>query len=237
MSQITVSDITVDVIRKDIKNMHLAVYPPDGRVRLAVPEQIKDEAIRLFVISKIGWINRHRRRFQSQERIPPREYKERESHYFLGQRYLLRIRETTGAGYVKLANKTYLDLYVPEYADKQYMKNVITEWYRSELKRILPPLIESWEQKMGLSVKFWGIKRMKTMWGTCNPDTGRIWLNLELAKKPIACLEYILVHEMVHLLERHHNERFQAYMDRFLPGWQHRRAELNRLPVCWETPR
>jgi len=122
MSQITVSDITVDVIRKDIKNMHLAVYPPDGRVRLAVPEQVKDEAIRLFVISKIGWINRHRRRFLSQERMPSREYKERESHYYLGQRYLLRIRETKGKGYVELTNKTYLDLYAPEYADEAYME-------------------------------------------------------------------------------------------------------------------
>jgi hypothetical protein len=232
MSEITVSDIPVEVIRKDIKNMHLAVYPPHGRVRLAVPAQTKDETARLFVISKLGWINRHRRRFQSQERQPPREYKERESHYYLGRRYLLRIRETQGAGYVELTNKTYLDLYAPEYADEAYMEKTLNEWYRARLKELLPPLIKEWEQKMNLRIHFWGIKRMKTMWGTCNPDSRRIWLNLELAKKPIACLEYILVHEMVHLLERHHNDRFHAYMDRYLPGWKERRVELNRLPVC-----
>lgn len=234
MGKITISDITVDVIRKDIKNMHLAVYPPDGRVRLAVPARVKEEAVRLFVISKLGWIKRHRRRFQEQERVPPREYKERESHYFLGRRYLLRIRETKGAGYVELTNKTYLDLYVPEYADEAYMERIVNEWYRTELKRLLPPMVKEWERKMDLTVNFWGIKRMKTKWGSCNPDTARIWLNLELAKKPISCLEYILVHEMVHLLERHHNDRFRAYMDHYLPGWAHRRAELNRLPVSRE---
>ncbi len=231
MKQITINDITVDVVRKDIKNMHLAVYPPTGRVRIAAPLRVNEEAIRLFAISKLGWIKRHQRKFEAQERIPPREFKERESHYFQGRRYLLRIKETNGAGYVDLKGKTYLDLYVRPNSSVDYMKKVVDEWYRSELKKVLPDLISHWEKKIGISVHSCSIKQMKTKWGSCNIEKRRIWLNLELAKKPIQCLEYILVHEMTHLLERHHNDRFKAYMDQFLPHWKQLKEELNRLPV------
>ena len=231
MDQITVSGIAVDIVRKDIKNMHLAVYPPDGRVRLAVPLRVTDEAARLFAISKLGWIKRHRRTFEQQEREPPREFRERESHYFLGRRYLLRIRETEGAGRVELKGNTHLDLYVPEGASLEYKERTLNEWYRKQLKQMLPEMVARWEQKMDLKVNFWGVKRMKTKWGSCNIEQKRIWLNLELARKPASCLEYILVHEMAHLLERHHNDRFKAFMDHYLPNWKHRREELNRLPV------
>ncbi|MCB0594439.1 MAG: M48 family metallopeptidase [Lewinellaceae bacterium] len=231
MAQITVSGIAVDIVRKDIKNMHLAVYPPDGRIRLAVPLRVTDEAARLFAISKLGWIKRHRRRFEEQEREPPREFRERESHYFLGRRYLLRIRKTEGAGRVELKGNTYLDLYVPEGASLEYKERTLNEWYRKQLKQMLPEMVARWEQKMDLKVNFWGVKRMKTKWGSCNIEQKRIWLNLELARKPASCLEYILVHEMAHLLERHHNGRFKALMDHYLPNWKHRREELNRLPV------
>ena len=231
MNQITVSNITVDVVRKDIKNMHLAVYPPTGRVRIAAPKRVNDDAIRLFVISKLGWIKRHQKKFENQERILPREYKERESHYFQGRRYLLRIKETNGIGYVDLKGKTYLDLYVRNNASFENKQRVLSEWYRKELKIMLPELIEHWEKKIGVKVDIFGIKQMKTKWGSCNIEKNRIWLNLELAKKPIHCLEYILVHEMIHLLERNHNNRFKSYMDNYLPNWKQIKDELNRIPV------
>ena len=231
MNQITVSNITVDVVRKDIKNMHLAVYPPTGRVRIAAPKRVNDDAIRLFVISKLGWIKRHQKKFENQERILPREYKERESHYFQGRRYLLRIKETNGIGYVDLKGKTYLDLYVRNNASFENKQRVISEWYRKELKIMLPELIEHWEKKIGVKVDIFGIKQMKTKWGSCNIEKKRIWLNLELAKKPIHCLEYIVVHEMIHLLERNHNNRFKSYMDNYLPNWKQIKDELNRIPV------
>lgn len=229
--QIQIGELVIEVVRKDIKNMHLAVYPPTGRVRLAVPLYVKEEAMRLFAISKLGWIRRHQRHFAQQDRVSPREFLERESHYFQGRRYLLRLRETTGAGRVAVSGTQYLDIYARPDADAPYLERTLNAWYRAQLKAILPEMIARWEAKMGVHVAAWGIKHMKTKWGSCNIEARRIWLNLELAKKPLTCLEYIVVHEMVHLLERHHNARFRAHMDRLLPTWQHAKAELNRLPV------
>lgn len=237
MDQISISDITVDVVRKNIKNMHLAVYPPTGRVRIAVPLHVNEESIRLFAISKLGWIKRHQRKFEKQERETTREYTERESHYFQGKRYLLRVKETLGAGYVDLKGKTYLDIYVKENSSQEYRRTVMNEWYRAELKKLIPSIIQHWENKIGVQVADWGVKQMKTKWGSCNIENKRIWLNLELAKKPVQCLEYIIVHEMIHLLERHHNERFLNYMDTYLPNWKQLKTELNSLPVShsdWE---
>jgi predicted metal-dependent hydrolase len=231
MEQISISGITVDVVRKNIKNMHLAVYPPSGRVRLAVPLWMNAEAVRLFAVSKLGWIRRHQRNFADQERLGPREYKERESHYFQGRRYLLRIRKTSGAGYVVLQSKTYLDLHVKPDAGIEYRRNVIKEWHRRELKKNIAELAEYWTKKMNVQVAFFGVKQMKTKWGSCNITQKRIWLNLELAKKPLPCLEYVLVHELAHLLERHHNDRFHALVSQYLPCWKQLRAELNKLPI------
>ena len=231
MYQIKVSNITVDVVRKDIKNMHLAVYPPTGRVRIAAPLSVNEDAIRLFAISKLGWIKRSQRNFEKQERETPREFKERESHYFQGTRYLLRIKETTAAGYVELRNKTYMDLYVKEGMSTDYMRNVLNEWYREQLKLSIPEIIERWEKKMDVTVSSWQVRQMKTKWGSCNIEKRIIRLNLELAKNPIHCLEYIVVHEMVHLLERLHNDRFIALMDHYLPNWRQLRNELNRIEV------
>lgn len=231
MGKIIVSNLTVDVIRKDIKNMHLAVYPPTGRVRISAPLRVNDDAIRLFAISKLGWIKRHQRKFENQERISPREYKERESHYFQGKRYLLRIKETDGAGFIDLKGKTYLDLYVRKNASFINKQRVVNEWYRTRLKAMLPELVKTWEIKIGVKVESFGIKRMKTKWGSCNINKKRIWLNLELAKKPIHCLEFVLVHEIVHLLERNHNDRFKRLMDTYFPNWKQVKEELNRIPV------
>jgi predicted metal-dependent hydrolase len=231
MHQIIVSDISVDVVRKDIKNMHLAVYPPTGRIRIAAPLLVNDDAVRLFAISKLGWIRRHQRTFQNQERILPRAFKERESHYFQGRRYLLRLRENNQARRVELRGSTYLDLYVEHGATLENKKKTIDVWYRQTLKDILAEMIAHWEKKIGVTVNFWGVKQMKTKWGSCNINKRRIWLNLELAKKPVACVEYIVVHEMVHLLERHHNDTFRSYLEYYLPDWKRRKDELNRLPV------
>lgn len=234
MEKIRVSNMTVDLVRKDIKNIHLAVYPPTGRVRIAAPLNVGEESIRLYALSKLAWIRRNQRKFEKQERQTPRSYKERESHYFLGKRYLLRVKETSGAGYVEVAGKSHLDLYVKPGASVDYKHKVMTEWYRAELRKITPKLIQSWEKKLDVTLNEWGIRKMKTKWGSCNIEQKRIWLNLELAKKPLHCIEYIIVHEMIHLLERHHNDHFKSYLDTYLPNWKQIKDELNRMPVSHE---
>lgn len=231
MQQITISDITIDVIRKDIKNIHLAVYPPSGRVRLAAPLNVSEDAIRLFAVSKLAWIKRNQRKFEGQERIPPREFKNRESHYFMGKRYLLNIIEADAPPKVVLKNKTYIHLYIRPESSIEKRQEVLNEWYRAELKKLIPPIIFKWEEKMDLKVSDWQVKQMKTKWGSCNIEQRRIWINLELAKKPEHCLEYIIVHEMIHLLERHHNDRFHLLLETYLPNWKQLKTELNQLPV------
>jgi len=231
MEQIIISDIKIDVIRKDIKNIHLAVYPPKGRVRISAPLNINENSIRLFAVSKLGWIKRHQRNFEIQERLPAREYKQRESHYFQGRRYLLNIIEQDGAPKIVLRTKKYIDLYIRPNTPTEKRHKIMTEWHRAEIKKLIPEIIRKWEKILDLKVNDWQVKQMKTKWGTCNIEQKRIWINLELAKKPDRCLEYIIVHEMVHLLERKHNERFLYYMDTFLPNWKQIKAELNKLPV------
>ena len=234
MHQIRVSDLVVDVVRKDIKNMHLAVYPPGGRVRVAVPLLVDDEAVRLAVISKLAWIKRQRASFKGQERQSPREYVYRERHYFWGERYLLNVIYRNAPPKVIVSNKTTLDLYVRPGSDTAKREHVLQEWYRQQLKAAILPLIAKWESIIGVDVAEWRVKRMKTKWGSCTIEAGRIWLNLELVKKPPQCLEYIIVHEMVHLLERLHNERFVALMDEFMPKWRLHRSELNQSPLAHE---
>jgi predicted metal-dependent hydrolase len=230
VGKLIVGDLEIELIRKNIKNLHLSVLPPDGRVRISVPKKQNDEAVRLFIVSKLSWIKKQRAKFQKQERQPEREFVSGESHYFLGERYLLNVIYTNKRKQgVKPRNKTYLDLFVQEGSDKEQRQKVMREWHRRELKALISPLIEKWEPIIGVKVESWGVKLMKTRWGSCNITARRIWLNLELAKKNPACLEYIVVHEMVHLLERLHNKRFVAYMDKFLPNWRSTRAELNGL--------
>ncbi|MEP7321595.1 MAG: SprT family zinc-dependent metalloprotease [Saprospiraceae bacterium] len=231
MKHITISNIKIDVVRKEIKNIHLAVYPPTGRVRIAAPLSISEDAIRLFAISKFAWIKRNQRKFDGQERISPREYKQRESHYFQGKRYLLNIIEVEAAPKVVLKNKTTIDLYIRPETPIENRHEILTEWYRAELKKQIPAIIVKWEKILNVKVRDWQVKQMKTKWGSCNIEEKRIWINLEVAKKPEHCLEYIIVHEMIHFLERHHNDRFLYYMDSFLPNWKQLKTELNQLPV------
>jgi predicted metal-dependent hydrolase len=227
MHQIVVSDIVIDVVRKDIKNLHLAVYPPHGRVKIAAPLTVDDEAIRLFAISKLSWIKKNQVKQISQERQSERQFVSGESHFYKGRRYLLNVINHTGHSKVQIRTKKYLDLFVkPDYTSEQREK-VLTNWYRKNLKEMIPPLIEKWEKIIGVEVAEWEVKIMKTKWGTCNREAKRIWLNLELIKKPEICLEYIIVHEMVHFLERNHTQRFIDLMDKFMPQWRSYREELN----------
>jgi predicted metal-dependent hydrolase len=229
MPRITVGEIHIEVIRKEIKNIHLGVYPPHGRVRIAAPLSFDDEAVRLFAVSKMAWVKRQQAKFQNQERQTRREYVTGESHYVNGTRYLLNVIYGTFAPKVVLRSKTYIDLYVREGSAREQRERVMKEWYRKQLKEQIPGLLEKWRRVTGVEVESWGVKLMKTKWGTCNAKAKRIWLNLELAKKPGHSLEYIMVHEMVHLLERRHNERFVAYMDKFMPRWRVYKEELNSL--------
>jgi len=231
MEQITINNIIIDIVRKDIKNIHLAVYPPTGRVRIAVPLKVSEDTIRLFAISKLSWIKRNQRKFEGQVRIPQREYKQRESHYFQGRRYLMTIVETEGTPKVVLKNKKFIELHIKPNIETIKIHEIITEWYRTQLKKQIPAIIDKWEEVLNVKVDDWQVKQMKTKWGSCNIEKKRIWINLELAKKPEYCLEYVIVHEMIHLLERHHNDRFLHYLNIYLPNWQKLKMELNKLPV------
>jgi len=232
LETIEIGSIKVDVVRKDIKNMHLAVYPPNGRIRLSAPDKTDKEVLRLFTISKLGWIKKQVKSFEEQAREVPREFLSGESHYFQGKRYLLEVIDAEDKNKVELKGNKKILLYCRPGTPKIRRAELLKEWYRAELKKQAPQLIKRWEEKIGVSSNDWRVKQMKTKWGACNIEAKRIWLNLELAKKPKICLEYIIVHELVHLLERNHNHRFIAHLDEFMPKWRLHRDELNSLPIA-----
>jgi predicted metal-dependent hydrolase len=231
--EIVVGGLRVQVVRKGIKNLHLGVYPPSGRVRVAAPVSVSDNAVRLAVVRNLGWIKRQRARFETQVRQPKRAMAGGETHFFLGRRYRLRVV----AGPVRkivIRNRSVLELQAPPGSTEAQRQLTIQEWYRRELKRRVSPLLAKWQARLGVQASAWGIRRMRTRWGTSNPESGRILLNLELVKKPPRCLEYLIVHELVHFLERHHNDRFVSIMDTHLPRWRMLRAELNAAPLAHE---
>lgn len=234
VTQFDLGGIPVDVILKDIKNIHLSVHPPTGRVRIAAPLRMNLDTIRVFAISKLTWVKQQQKKLREQERESPREYLDRESHYLWGRRYLLKLVERDASPDVELKH-IKLILFLRPLADEQKKQAVLDDWYRVQLKEAIPGVIAKWEKLMGLKVAGFQVRRMKTKWGSCNPAARSILLNLELAKKPPECLEYLVVHEMAHLLEPTHNQRFVALMDQFMPKWQFYRAELNRLPVRHES--
>lgn len=234
---LSIANIDVEIVRKDIKNMHLAVYPPSGRVRLATPMASDSEVIRLFAISKLGWIKKQIKNFNKQPRETIRTYSSGESHYFQGKRFLLDVIETPGRNKVEVKGYKTIQIASKVNASIEVKANMLKKWYRKELKKQIPELIEKWENVIGVKSNSWGVKQMRTKWGACNIEEKRIWINLELAKKPTICLEYIIVHELVHLLERNHNEYFVSLMDEFMPKWRLHREQLNSLPVAhndWE---
>jgi predicted metal-dependent hydrolase len=230
MPSIQVAEITVEVTYKPIKNIHLSVHPPIGEVTLSVPEKYDLDTLRMYVISRLDWLRERIEKFKNQERESPRSFISNESHYFFGERYKLFIEASTSGHFIeRKADK--LVLHIRPEAPTEKRATVFSEWYRVELKTLMDQLIKKWEPILGVKVKEFGVKKMKTKWGTCNSEAGRIWLNLELAKKPIHCIEYIVVHEMVHLLEKSHNKRFIALLDHYMPNWRMLKDELNRLPL------
>ena len=232
--RLTVGGIAVEVERKDIKNLHLGVYPPLGRVRVAAPLLVNDDAVRLAVVDKLGWIKRQRAAFQDQPRQSHREIVSGESHYFLGRRYRLRVQEHDGPAGISLRGASTLELRVRPGATADQREGVLAKWYRQQLRATAAPMLDAWQAKLGVHARAWGIKKMKTKWGSCNASAGRIWLNLELVKKPPRCIEYIALHELLHLRHRHHDDAFTALLDHHLPTWRQVRAELNRAPLAQE---
>lgn len=233
--QVVVGGVRVQVVRKAIKNLHLGVYPPNGRVRVAVPLAVSDNAVRLAVVRNLGWIKRQQARFGAQARQSRREMVGGESHYLFGRRYRLRVVPGGRGAKIAVRNRSLVELHATPGMGAVQRAHALQRWYRDQLKSRVPVLLDKWQPKLGVSVSAWGIRRMKTKWGSCNPQAGRILLNLELAKKPVRCLEYLVVHELAHLLERHHNEGFVSIMDTHLPHWRLLRAELNAAPLAHEN--
>ena len=224
----------VDVVFKDIKNVHLSVYPPTGRVRIAAPEHMNLDTVRAFAISKLAWIKKQQTKLQKQERETPREYLDRESHYVWGKRYLLKIVEVDGAPKVELkAGKMILR--VRPGASDEARGAAVSKWYREQLKAAIPGLLAKWEPILGANAERVFVQKMKTKWGSCNHDKRSVRLNTDLVKKPAYCLEYILVHELTHLLEKTHNDRFTELMDQFMPQWREYREMLNTSLLTHEN--
>jgi predicted metal-dependent hydrolase len=233
LKRIRLGDVAIHVIRKDIKNVHLSVYPPMGRVRISAPTGLSMDTIRLFAISKLGWIKRQQKKFREQERETRRELLDRESHFVWGRRYLLKVVEADAAPRIELSHNRMI-LYVRPGSGSNKKGEIVERWYREQVRLAVPALLAKWEPVIGIRVERFFVQRMKTKWGSCNNRARRIRLNTDLAKKPIECLEYVVVHELVHILEPTHSERFHGILERALPNWRIYKDELNRLPIRHE---
>lgn len=224
--RIVVNDTEVSVTKKAIKNMHLYVKPPDGRVEVSAPLSLSDESIVLFIRAKIGWIHRQQEKFRKQLRQTVREYVSGEALYVWGRQYYLLVNYSNKGNSLVLDGEKAI-LTVRERSTAAQREKYVAEWYRGILKAEIERVLPKWEENTGLHPNGWQIKNMKTRWGTCNVNTRKIWLNLQLAKKTPECLEYVIVHELMHLIERSHNEKFVALMDQYLPNWREVRKKLN----------
>jgi predicted metal-dependent hydrolase len=231
MEIITVNKIPVEVEWKKIKNIHLTVYPPDARVHISAPMTMTMDSIRLYIITKLEWINKRIEMIRNQVRQTEREYVSGENHYFKGIRYRINVVYKQAPPTVVMGGTKFINLYVREGSPTKKRAEILREWYRAELKETLPPIIGKWEEILQVKVKLWEIKQMKTQWGSCNHKTFRIIFNLELIKKPTHCIEYIVAHEMTHLVERLHNSRFTAILDKHIPNWRQLKDELNEFIV------
>lgn len=232
-TRLNLSGIPVDVVFKDIKNVHLSVYPPDGKVRISAPSRMSLDTVRVFAIAKLCWIRQQQRKLHGQERETPREYLERESHYVWGKRYLLKVIGKDAPPGVELKHSRMI-LQLRPGTSGEKKRAIVEAWYREQIREAAPALIAKWGPLISVKVEKFFVQKMKTKWGSCNPGSRSIRLNTDLAKKPPECLEYIMVHEMVHLLEPTHNARFITLMDRFMPNWRLYKDELNKLPVRHE---
>ena len=231
---IQLGDIAVSVTRKDVKNVHLSVHPPSGRVTLVAPRGTRPEVARAYAVSKLGWIRDQQAKLRVQAREAPRQYVERESHYLWGRRYLLSVREEETKPSVHLTHRT-ITLTVRPGSSNAKRAEVMHEWHKSILHEAVPELIRKWEPKLGVEVAAYFLQRMKTKWGGCNHRARTIRLNTELVKKPKDLLEYVVVHEMLHLIEPTHSDSFVALLDEHYPSWREARAELNELPLGAES--
>lgn len=231
---LTIGGINADVVYKDIKNMHISVYPPLGRVHVAAPLHVDEDSIRIAIIQRLTWIKKQQFQFRNAQRQTQREMVTGESHYLWGQRFRLELGAPALRSRIELAGRKLI-LSGPPSMDDSQRRKVLENWYRRQLRAAIPPLIEKWETIIGFSVEKWAVRRMKTKWGTCNPESRSLWFNTELAKKEPLCLEYIVVHEMTHFLERTHNDQFIALMDSHLPNWRSTRDLLNGAPLVDES--
>ncbi|TAK21449.1 MAG: M48 family peptidase [Chloroflexota bacterium] len=233
-AQLSLTDITIDVVFKPIKNVHLSVHPPDGHVRISAPGKMALDTIRVYAITRLEWIRRQRRRILAQARETARDYVDRESHYVWGKRYLLKVVEIEVAPSIELRHSEAVLATRPGTSTER-REAILAAWYRDQVRRATMPLIAKWEPRLGVSLDRLFVQRMKTRWGSCNPLRRSIRLNTELAKKPPECLEYIVVHELAHLLVPNHNERFHGILDASLPGWRQTRQTLNSAPLAHEA--
>ncbi|MBO5810835.1 MAG: M48 family metallopeptidase [Bacteroidales bacterium] len=231
MKKIAVADILAEVEWKEIKNVHLTIYPPDARVHVSAPVNMTEESIRLFLITKLPWIKQRVSQVLEQNRQSPRTYVSGENHYFKGRRYRLKVVNHTAAAKVELQGNEFIVMYVREKATEARRAEVLKEWYRAEFKAILPSLVTKWEAILGVKANKWDVKQMKTLWGSCNHRTRNIIFNLELIKKPLHCIEYIVVHELLHIKVRLHNEEYTALLNRHFPNWKQLKDELNEFIV------
>lgn len=231
-SFITVSGLRVEVVHKAIKNLHLGVYPPDGHIRVAAPLSVDSDAVRMAVLTRLGWIKRQRSKFKQQPRQSTRQMVTGESHYVFGRRLRLTVEERPGRQTVELRGKTRLHLCVRPGSTTEARQRVLDRWYRQQLHTSIEQWLGDWEKRLRVKASAVSIRKMKTKWGSCNPVSGRILLNLELAKTPETCIEYVLVHELAHLQERHHNSRFLKLLEQHLPEWQGLKATLAKHPLC-----
>ena len=231
---IHLGEIAIAVTRKDVKHVHLSVHPPDGRVTLVVPKGTRPAVARAYAVSRIAWIRKQRRRMRGQARESPRRYVERESHYLWGRRYLLSVHEEEVKPSVRLSHRRIM-LTVRPGASGERRAAVMHEWHKSLLHAAVPGLIRRWERKLGVGVDRYFLQRMKTKWGGCNRRARTIRLNTELVKKPKDLLEYVVVHEMLHLIAPTHSERFLELLSKHYPSWHEARAELNELPLGAEA--
>ncbi|MDM7459256.1 MAG: SprT family zinc-dependent metalloprotease [Paracoccus sp. (in: a-proteobacteria)] len=230
---IEIAGLSVELVRKPIKNLHIGVYPPAGRVRVAAPPSLSEDAIRVAVVTRLGWIRKKQLEFEGQARQTERRHVSGETHFVFGTPLRLLVQPTpANRCVIQLVRPDRLKMMVPATSTADQRADWMGEWYRKQLRERAAPRILKWSERLNLPVPRWRIKLMKTKWGSCNPDKGLVWLNLELAKKPPAALDYVILHEMAHFISPRHDEAFLEVVDRHMPGWRQIRAELNALPLA-----
>lgn len=223
--------IDIEIERKPIKNLHLAVYPPDGRVHISAPESYTDERIRLFLLRKWLWITQKRKETTSYIIQDERQYISGEAHYFKGRLYRLKVIRDNSCTYHIEIQGDYINVYVYERTTKENIANLLWNWYKEQLTPTIGKYVDKWERILGVKVAGWTIQQMQSSWGKCHKDTGRIMFNLQLAKKPLNCIEYIVAHELTHLIEQNHTDRFRHILGTYLPDWQRTKELLNEIPL------